>query len=193
MGIFVQVLKHAFSYHWKLWTILDVTELLRQAGFNAVHVWLRPMKVGAASAPEQQACVLPGSALEQKLNFPGPAVCRRPITRVKMTRRRQTLCLTQQRWLQIRRCCSASARVGQPTWWAWPRPKARALALMVMSCCNLSWSVREPEAAHNSSRHGMRPSRSGWAIHSAQHLKPALLQFSTDLVSLLGLGIWELA
>ena len=43
----LQTLKHAFSYSWRLWTILDVTELLRQAGFAATHVWLRPMKVRA--------------------------------------------------------------------------------------------------------------------------------------------------
>jgi hypothetical protein len=34
----LQVLKHAFSYSWRLWTILDVTELLLQAGFSSTHV-----------------------------------------------------------------------------------------------------------------------------------------------------------
>ncbi|KAL3137735.1 hypothetical protein ABBQ38_005000 [Trebouxia sp. C0009 RCD-2024] len=38
-----QVLKHAFTYHWKIWTIPEVLELLHEAGFKEVHVWMRCM------------------------------------------------------------------------------------------------------------------------------------------------------
>lgn len=41
----VQVLSHAFTYHWKLWTIPEVLELLSEAGFQNVHVWIRCMIV----------------------------------------------------------------------------------------------------------------------------------------------------
>eukprot|EP00877_Chromochloris_zofingiensis_P008289 jgi/Chrzof1/3713/Cz13g06070.t1 len=37
-------LRHAFSYEWRMWTIPDVVELLRQAGFSSLHLWLRPTK-----------------------------------------------------------------------------------------------------------------------------------------------------
>ena len=41
----VQVLKHAFTYHWKVWTIAEALELLHEAGFEEVHVWMRCMIV----------------------------------------------------------------------------------------------------------------------------------------------------
>jgi hypothetical protein len=39
-----QVLRRAFRYDWRLWTIPDVREAMQEAGFDASHVWLRPMK-----------------------------------------------------------------------------------------------------------------------------------------------------
>ena len=43
----LQVLKHAFTYHWKIWTIPEVLELLHEAGFAEVHVWMRCMIVSS--------------------------------------------------------------------------------------------------------------------------------------------------
>ncbi|KAH8958982.1 hypothetical protein BDL97_06G056400 [Sphagnum fallax] len=45
-----RVLRHAFSYHWRLWTIPEVTEALKEAGFQEVHIWMREM----SQAQEQQ-------------------------------------------------------------------------------------------------------------------------------------------
>ena len=42
---FLQVLRHAFTYHWKLWTLPEILELLHEAGFPEVHVWIRCMIV----------------------------------------------------------------------------------------------------------------------------------------------------
>ena len=41
----LQNLRRAFQYHWRLWTIPELHEMLLAAGFNHVHVWLRPMQV----------------------------------------------------------------------------------------------------------------------------------------------------
>ena len=41
-------MKHAFTYHWKLWTIPEVLEMLQEAGFAEVHVWMRCMLVSQA-------------------------------------------------------------------------------------------------------------------------------------------------
>ena len=46
----VQVLKRAYTYHWRLWTIPEARQMLLAAGFDAVHVWLRPMRTGDSSA-----------------------------------------------------------------------------------------------------------------------------------------------
>lgn len=46
----VQVLKHAFTYHWKMWTIPEILELLREAGFEEVHVWMRCMIVSSSAS-----------------------------------------------------------------------------------------------------------------------------------------------
>jgi hypothetical protein len=43
-------LRRAYSYEWRLWTIPDCIELMRAAGFAAVHVWVRPSRGGAACA-----------------------------------------------------------------------------------------------------------------------------------------------
>lgn len=41
-----------WNYHWRLWTIPEATELLLAAGFDAVHVWLRPMRQTAPQTPQ---------------------------------------------------------------------------------------------------------------------------------------------
>ncbi|XP_002980045.2 uncharacterized protein LOC9638833 [Selaginella moellendorffii] len=35
-----RVLRHAFSYHWRLWTIPEVRDCLDEAGFDSTHLWL---------------------------------------------------------------------------------------------------------------------------------------------------------
>jgi len=42
----LQVLKRAYTYHWRMWTIPEARQMLLAAGFDAVHVWLRPMRTG---------------------------------------------------------------------------------------------------------------------------------------------------
>ncbi len=42
-------MKHAFTYHWKLWTIPEILEMLQEAGFAEVHVWMRCMIVSPTS------------------------------------------------------------------------------------------------------------------------------------------------
>ncbi|XP_073157319.1 uncharacterized protein [Henckelia pumila] len=36
-------LRHAFSYSWRLWSLPEVKDCLEEAGFRAVHVWIRSM------------------------------------------------------------------------------------------------------------------------------------------------------
>lgn len=51
-----QVLRRVWSYHWRLWAIPDAKEMLLEAGFDAVHVWLRPMRQqGGAAVPASSA------------------------------------------------------------------------------------------------------------------------------------------
>lgn len=40
-----QVLRRAFRYDWRLWTIPELAEMLEEAGFDSMRAWLRPMKV----------------------------------------------------------------------------------------------------------------------------------------------------
>ena len=40
----LQMLRRAFQYNWRLWTIPELRETLLAAGFHSVHAWLRPMK-----------------------------------------------------------------------------------------------------------------------------------------------------
>ena len=40
-----QVLRRAFRYDWRLWTIPELAEMLKEAGFDFMRAWLRPMKV----------------------------------------------------------------------------------------------------------------------------------------------------
>lgn len=37
--------RYNFHYDWRMWTVPDVRELLRQAGFSTTYVWIRPIKV----------------------------------------------------------------------------------------------------------------------------------------------------
>ena len=53
----LQVMKHAFTYYWKLWTIPEVLEMLQEAGFAEVHVWMRCMLVSQASRSNCQVHV----------------------------------------------------------------------------------------------------------------------------------------
>ena len=50
----MQVLKRAYTYHWRLWTIPEARQMLLAAGFDAVHVWLRPMRTGDSGASADQ-------------------------------------------------------------------------------------------------------------------------------------------
>ncbi|KZV47161.1 hypothetical protein F511_05212 [Dorcoceras hygrometricum] len=36
-------LRHAFSYSWRLWSLPEVKDCLEEAGFSAVHIWIRNM------------------------------------------------------------------------------------------------------------------------------------------------------
>ncbi|VFQ82918.1 unnamed protein product [Cuscuta campestris] len=36
-------LRHAFSYSWRLWSLPEVRDCLEEAGFRAVHFWMRQM------------------------------------------------------------------------------------------------------------------------------------------------------
>ncbi|KAL2620822.1 hypothetical protein R1flu_001027 [Riccia fluitans] len=37
------MIRHAFSYYWRLWTLPEVKECLLEAGFNEVHFWMKEM------------------------------------------------------------------------------------------------------------------------------------------------------
>uniref|UniRef100_A0A1D1XDR3 Uncharacterized protein n=1 Tax=Anthurium amnicola TaxID=1678845 RepID=A0A1D1XDR3_9ARAE len=38
-----QILRHAFSYHWRLWSLPEIKDCLEEAGFQSVHFWIREM------------------------------------------------------------------------------------------------------------------------------------------------------
>lgn len=38
-----QMLRYAFTYHWRLWSIPEIKDCLEEAGFKWVHVWMREM------------------------------------------------------------------------------------------------------------------------------------------------------
>ena len=44
-----QMLRRAFQYNWRLWTIPELREMLLAAGFHSMHAWLRPMKASSSS------------------------------------------------------------------------------------------------------------------------------------------------
>ncbi len=46
------MLRRAFRYDWRLWTIPELAEMLEEAGFDGMRAWLRPMKVQALTAPD---------------------------------------------------------------------------------------------------------------------------------------------
>ncbi|PKA67172.1 hypothetical protein AXF42_Ash004664 [Apostasia shenzhenica] len=37
------ILRHAFSYDWRLWSLPEIKECLEEAGFQSVHFWMREM------------------------------------------------------------------------------------------------------------------------------------------------------
>jgi hypothetical protein len=44
----LQLLRRAFTYNWRLWSVADVAELLREAGFSKVAVWVKQLQVRQA-------------------------------------------------------------------------------------------------------------------------------------------------
>ncbi|KAG8078535.1 hypothetical protein GUJ93_ZPchr0007g5787 [Zizania palustris] len=38
-----QMLRHAFTYHWRLWSIPEIKDCLEEAGFKSIHTWIREM------------------------------------------------------------------------------------------------------------------------------------------------------
>ncbi|KAM3333894.1 hypothetical protein ACQJBY_028765 [Aegilops geniculata] len=38
-----QMIRHAFTYHWRLWSIPEIKDCLEEAGFKSIHVWVREM------------------------------------------------------------------------------------------------------------------------------------------------------
>uniref|UniRef100_A0A0E0JRA4 Uncharacterized protein n=1 Tax=Oryza punctata TaxID=4537 RepID=A0A0E0JRA4_ORYPU len=38
-----QMLRHAFTYHWRLWSIPEIKDCFEEAGFKSIHVWIREM------------------------------------------------------------------------------------------------------------------------------------------------------
>ncbi|KAJ1286304.1 hypothetical protein BS78_03G343400 [Paspalum vaginatum] len=38
-----QMMRHAFTYHWRLWSIPEIKDCLEEAGFKYIHVWIREM------------------------------------------------------------------------------------------------------------------------------------------------------
>lgn len=44
-----RMLRHAFTYHWRLWSLPEIRDCLKEAGFDSIHIWVRKM-------PELQGC-----------------------------------------------------------------------------------------------------------------------------------------
>jgi hypothetical protein len=52
-------LRRAFSYRWRLWTLPEVCDMLRQAGFASTHVWVRlPHSFAAICHIAKEACAV---------------------------------------------------------------------------------------------------------------------------------------
>jgi hypothetical protein len=50
-------LRRAFSYRWRLWTLPEVCDMLRLAGFASTHVWVRiPCVFACAGCSDLRAC-----------------------------------------------------------------------------------------------------------------------------------------
>ena len=43
----MQVHRKAFTYHWRMWTVPEVLQMLEEAGFATqnMHIWARPINV----------------------------------------------------------------------------------------------------------------------------------------------------
>eukprot|EP00775_Hariotina_reticulata_P006020 gene6023-6258_t len=48
-----QVLKRAFTYSWRMWSVGDVLEMLKEAGFARIAVWVKPSKGSGDSDDEE--------------------------------------------------------------------------------------------------------------------------------------------
>eukprot|EP00878_Enallax_costatus_P006350 GHUV01006658.1.p1 GENE.GHUV01006658.1~~GHUV01006658.1.p1 ORF type:complete len:283 (+),score=73.04 GHUV01006658.1:87-851(+) len=59
-----RVLKRAFTYNWRLWSVVDLVEMLKEAGFNRVHVWAKPKGSCAADPTALDAAGEDGSATD---------------------------------------------------------------------------------------------------------------------------------
>jgi hypothetical protein len=46
--LLLQVLRGAFTYDWRLWTLPDLVEALGEAGYSRVGVWVKPLRVRGA-------------------------------------------------------------------------------------------------------------------------------------------------
>jgi hypothetical protein len=60
MRMLLQLLRRAFTYNWRLWSVADVAELLREAGFSHVAVWVKQLQVRQGGC---RACMAQGGAL----------------------------------------------------------------------------------------------------------------------------------
>ncbi|KAJ8499209.1 hypothetical protein OPV22_009761 [Ensete ventricosum] len=38
-----RIIRHAFSYDWRLWSLPEIKDCLEEAGFGSIHVWIRKM------------------------------------------------------------------------------------------------------------------------------------------------------
>lgn len=46
------MLRHAFSYDWRLWSLPEITDCMEEAGFQSIHFWIREMP----STQENEHC-----------------------------------------------------------------------------------------------------------------------------------------
>ncbi|BDA43274.1 hypothetical protein COCOBI_04-2860 [Coccomyxa sp. Obi] len=60
-----KVLRRAFRYDWRLWTIPELAEMLEEAGFDGMRAWLRPMKEGLDDESDEGSCSSESSADEE--------------------------------------------------------------------------------------------------------------------------------
>ncbi|CAL8468735.1 g8275 [Coccomyxa elongata] len=60
-----KVLRRAFRYDWRLWTIPELAEMLEEAGFDCMRAWLRPMKEGLDDESDEGSCSSESSADEE--------------------------------------------------------------------------------------------------------------------------------
>eukprot|EP00884_Botryococcus_braunii_P017267 jgi/Botrbrau1/4223/Bobra.0044s0020.1 len=60
-----RTVRRAFHYHWRLWTLPEVRDLLLSAGFADVKVWLRPLEVATSASPSEE----PNSGATESLSY----------------------------------------------------------------------------------------------------------------------------